>query len=200
MAKKGGRPSKYQTDVEPRLEEVRQWAKAGATNKEMAAALGISVDTFCVYQNEFSEFSEAIRMGRMSGVPEVKTALLKLALGFEATETETEAEPGEDGKMHPVSTTITKRQIPPNLKAIEAYLRNASEEWADMDSTTRMVKEAEAELKRMMASMQGFRGWGTPGCRTSIARRSGSRAGRWCWRRGWPGTASSGARGAGRPS
>ena len=156
MAKKGGRPSKYQTDVEPRLEEVRQWAKAGATNKEIAAALGISEPTFYEYQEQFPEFPKSIREGRMAGAAEVKTALLRLAVGFEATDTETKAEPGEDGKMHPVSTKITKRQVPPDIKAIEAYLRNAADEWSDVDSATRMVKEAEAELKRMMASMQGF--------------------------------------------
>ena len=157
MAKsKGGRPSKYKSDVEPRLEEVRQWAKAGATNREIAAALSVDESTFYDYQNRFPEFSEAIRQGRMSGVPEVKTALLRLAVGMEVTETVTTVEPGEDGKMHPVRSHITKKQLPPDLKAIETYLRNSADEYTDMDATTRMVKEAEAELKRMMASMQGF--------------------------------------------
>ena len=155
--KKGGRPHKYESEVQPRLEEVRQWAKAGATNREIAAALGITDSTFYDYQNTFSEFSDTIRNGRMAGAAEVKTALLKLAVGFEATDTETKAEPGEDGKMHPVSTKILKRQVPPDIKAIEAYLRNAADEWSDTDSAARAVKEAEAELKRMMASMQGFR-------------------------------------------
>lgn len=155
-AKPKGRPSKYETDVEPRLEEVRQWAKAGATNKEIAAALGLSEQSFYNYQADYLEFFESIRQGRMSGAAEVKTALLRLAVGFEATDTETKVEPGEDGKMHPVASVITKRQVPPNLKAIEAYLRNTADEWSDVDSTAKMVKEAEAELKRMMATMQGF--------------------------------------------
>ena len=153
---KGGRPSKYETHVLPRMEEVRQWAKAGATNREIAAALAIDESVLYDYQNRYPEFSKAITEGRMAGAAEVKTALLRLATGFEATDTETKAEPGEDGKMHPVSTKITKRQVPPDIKAIEAYLRNAADEWSDVDSATRMVKEAEAELKRMMASMQGF--------------------------------------------
>lgn len=152
---KGGRPSKW-AQVEPRLEEVRQWAKAGATNREIAAALGIDESVLYDYQARYPEFTNALREGRMSGAAEVKTALLRLAVGFEATDTETKVEPGEDGKMHPVSSVITKRQVPPNLKAIEAYLRNTADEWSDVDSTAKMVKEAEAELKRMMASMQGF--------------------------------------------
>ena len=153
---KGGRPSKWGTHVEPRLEEVRQWAKAGATNREIAAALGIDESVLYDYQRRYPEFTKTITEGRMSGAAEVKTALLKLAVGFEATDTETKVEPGEDGKMHPTASKITKRQVPPDIRAIEAYLRNAADEWSDVDSASRMVKEAEAELKRMMASMQGF--------------------------------------------
>ena len=153
---KGGRPSKWSTHVEPRLEEVRQWAKAGATNREIAAALGIDESVLYDYQRQYPEFTKTITEGRMSGAAEVKTALLKLAVGFEATDTETKVEPGEDGKMHPTASKILKRQVPPDIRAIEAYLRNAADEWSDVDSASRMVKEAEAELKRMMASMQGF--------------------------------------------
>lgn len=154
--KKGGRPSKYETHVAPRIEEVRQWAKAGATNREIAAALAIDESVLYDYFKKFPDFSKTITEGRMAGAAEVKTALLRVALGFEATDTETVVEPGDDGKMHPTKSRIMKRQVPPDLRAIEAYLRNAADEWSDMDSTSRMVKEAEAELKRMMTSMQGF--------------------------------------------
>jgi hypothetical protein len=155
--KKGrGQPSKWGTHVEPRLEDVRQWAKAGATNKEIAAALGINIDTFCVYQNQYPEFSEAIREGRMSGAAEVKTALLKLAVGFNATEAEEIIMKDENGAVTGRKQTKRTRAVAPDLKAIEAYLRNTADEWSDLDSASRMVKEAEAELKRMMASMQGF--------------------------------------------
>ena len=98
--KKGGRPSKYETHVEPRIEEVRQWAKAGATNREIAAALGIDESVLYDYTKKFPEFSKAMTEGRMAGAAEVKTALLRLAVGYEVKETETKAEPGEDGKMH----------------------------------------------------------------------------------------------------
>lgn len=152
---KAGKPSKW-PQVEARLEEVRQWAKAGATNREIAAALGIGERTFYDLSGQYPQLPQAVQEGRMAGAAEVKTALLKLAVGFEATDTETKAEPGEDGKMRPVSTKIMKRQVPPDMRAIEAYLRNAADEWSDCDSAARAVKEAEAELKRMMASMQGF--------------------------------------------
>lgn len=153
---KGGRPSRYEADVQPRLGEVTQWAKAGSTNREIAAALGITEQTFYNYQNEFLEFFEAIRQGRMSGVPEVRAALFKLATGSITPSVEEVTFKDERGAV--TGSKVIKRQtaVPPDLKAIETYLRNAAEEYSDSDSATRAVKEAEAELKRMMASMQGF--------------------------------------------
>lgn len=154
--KKGGRPSRYEAEVQPRLDEVRQWAKAGATNKEIAAALGITEQTFYNYQSEFLEFLESIRGGRMSGVPEVRAALFKLATGSILPSVEEVTFKDEKGVV--TGSKVVKRQtaVPPDLKAIETYLRNAADEYTDSDSATRAVKEAEAELKRMMASMQGF--------------------------------------------
>ena len=153
---KGGRPSKYESDVQPRLKEVRKWAKAGATNREIAAGLGITESTFYDYQDRFSEFSEAVKGGRMTGVPEVKAALFKLATGFIAPTAEKVTFKDERGNV--TGSKLIERQtaVPPDLKAIETYLRNAAEEYSDCDGATRKVKEAEAELKRMMASMQGF--------------------------------------------
>lgn len=152
----GGRPSKYRTHVQPRLEDIRQWAKAGSTNYEMACALDVSITAFQDYLTKFSELKEAVREGRMTGVPEVRRALLDRALGCEITETETVMAKGEDGRLHPVSTKVTKKKMAPDISAIQLYLRNASEEWRDTDATTQAVKEAEAELKRAMAEMQGF--------------------------------------------
>ena len=73
--RKGGRPSKW-AEVEPRIEEVRQWAKAGATNREIAAALGLGERTFYDMMGQYPQFSQTITEGRMAGAAEVKTALL----------------------------------------------------------------------------------------------------------------------------
>lgn len=157
--KRTGRPDKYESLVEPRLDEVRKWARDGATNEEIAGGLGIARSTMQRYLNDYQDFSDAIRYGKMEGVMEVKASLLKRATGYFEEERETVVVLGKDGKPDPEKqpkTKIVRRHYPADLNAISMYLRNATEGWSDMDETTRMVKEAEAELKRMMASMQGF--------------------------------------------
>lgn len=151
-----GRPGKYETHVEPRLEDIRQWAKAGSTNCEIACALDLHISTFQGYLAKYPDLKEAVRQGRMTGVPEVRRALLDRALGCEITETETIMARDADGKLKPTSTKVTKKRLAPDISAIQLYLRNASEEWRDTDAATQAVKEAEAELKRVMAEMQGF--------------------------------------------
>lgn len=166
MAKKAGRPDKYGTLVEPRLDEVMAWARNGATNDEIAGGLGIARSTMQRYLNEYQDFSDAIREGKREGIMLVKAALLRRATGYDYEEKELVTTLGPDGKADlskPPKLKTYKRHVPADLNAVAMYLRNSSEEWSDMDSTTRMVKEAEAELKKAMATMQGFRcipAWG----------------------------------------
>lgn len=53
-----GRPGKYETHVLPRLDEIVDWCRNGATNAEIAERLGIAMSSFCDYQNKHVEFSE----------------------------------------------------------------------------------------------------------------------------------------------
>lgn len=79
------RPNKYDTHVAPRLCEVKDWARNGVSNKEIAKKLGISIDSFCLYQKKFSEFSEAIKNTREAVDGQVENALLQAALNGNTT-------------------------------------------------------------------------------------------------------------------
>ncbi|MDE6586145.1 MAG: transposase [Clostridia bacterium] len=74
------RPSKYETHVAPRLEEIKDWCRNGATDKEIAKRLGISEDSFYKYKNEFSEFSESLKENKEVVDGKVENALLQNAL------------------------------------------------------------------------------------------------------------------------
>ena len=74
------RPSKYHTHVEPRLNEIRAWARDGATDEIIAKRLYISIASFYVYKKEFIELSESLTPARVYD-DEVVDALHKNTLG-----------------------------------------------------------------------------------------------------------------------
>ena len=79
------RPSKYETHVAPRLEEIKDWVRNGATDKVISERLGISEDSFYEYKKEFSEFSESLKKNKEICDAEVEGALHKAALGGNIT-------------------------------------------------------------------------------------------------------------------
>lgn len=74
------RPSKYQTHVAPRLQEIKSWARDGATEEEIAKRLRIAISTLYEYKKEFSEFSESLTPARVYD-DEVVNSLHKNTLG-----------------------------------------------------------------------------------------------------------------------
>ena len=74
------RPSKYETHVAPRLEEVKDWVRNGATDLEIAKRLGISESTYFEYKKEYSEFSESLKETKEYIDGQVENALLQNAL------------------------------------------------------------------------------------------------------------------------
>lgn len=84
-----GRPSKYDTEVKPRFDEIIEWLQAGATDKEIAENLGINKSTICDYKNKYPEFREIYKKGRRMPVQAIKAALYKKATGFVYSEKKT---------------------------------------------------------------------------------------------------------------
>ena len=83
---KQGRPNKYDSDVKPRFEEIKEWLKLGATDKEIAENLGINKATLCEYKKKYPEFSKLIKIGRKTPVLAIKAALYKRAVGYDYEE------------------------------------------------------------------------------------------------------------------
>lgn len=146
-----GRPSKYDEYVKPYLKQIAEWKKSGATDKEISDALGIALSTFSDYKNQYSELSDALRMGRQTVVLNVKAALYKKAIGFEYEEMEGIK---KEGKV--VSTRIMKRYSPPDTTAAAMLLRNYEEEWRDKDSVQTDFKRQEIEIKKALAEANNF--------------------------------------------
>lgn len=84
MAKKG-RKNKYDTHVKPRFNEITEWLKSGASEKEIWNNLGIVKSTFYEYKNKYKDFSNLLK-NRESPVEEIKAAMFKRAKGFQYSE------------------------------------------------------------------------------------------------------------------
>lgn len=151
-----GRPELYSTKVEPRMKEIEEWARAGATYSEMAAALGIASSTFSKYIEQYIELRRVVSEAQMSGVPAVKMALFKRCLGYDYEERKSYTKRDEETGKETFYTEITVKHVAPDVSAIGMYLRNCGENWMDRDKFTVSMKEEEMKLRRMIAEAQSF--------------------------------------------
>lgn len=154
MAKRG-RPNAYDTLIKPKLNEIISWARAGATNAEICSALGIAPSTFQDHLAKNTDFSESLKEARLSGVPAVKMALYKRAVGFEYEEKKVSLKKDDDGITRQYIETI-KKQALPDVGAIQTFLRNNTEDFRDRDKETYDFKKMELELRKLMAEHNNF--------------------------------------------
>lgn len=141
---KKGRPSKYESNVKPRFEEIKEWLKAGATDKEIAENLGVNQKVFCKYKNDFAELNELIKNGRKKVVVEIKAALYKRATGF----TYTEKKVTESEKNGRTVEIYTKAALPDPASAMILLKHWDKEGGWTQDPQQLELKKQELELKK----------------------------------------------------
>ena len=144
---KGGRPSKYETDVKPRFAEITEWLNAGATDKEIAENLGLNKSTFCEYKKQYSELNELVKNGRRKAVQAIKAALFRRATGFQYEEkTVTDSE-----KNGLTVQTVTKTALPDPACAM-ILLKHWDKEggWTN-DPASLALKKEELEIRKKQA-------------------------------------------------
>ena len=150
-----GRPSKYETEVKPHLEEIENAVRSGATDKEIADAFGISVSSIYEYKKKHKEFSKAFARGRERIVFEIKAALLKKALGFEYEEEKRVGRKDKDGE-NIILVEKYRRYSAPSETAAAMLLRNYDENWRDNDKASAEIKKQETELRKAIAAANNF--------------------------------------------
>lgn len=149
-----GRPNAYKERIEPRKDEIIEWAKAGATNKEIAVALGISYSTFLEHVSKHPDFSDSLKDARLAGVPMVKLALYRRAVGYDYEEVDS-SETVDDGVVK-VTTRVVKKHALPDVGACQVFLRNNTNDFRDRDKLTYDFKQMEIELKKQIAERDNF--------------------------------------------
>jgi transposase-like protein len=122
----GAAVSKYDPELHPRT--VKFLASRGATNVEMADALGITTVTLWNWANKHPEFGDAISQGKLEMFdPKVERSLAERALGYYVDVEELKVIGDE-----PVIVTVRK-YFPPDVTAIIFFLKNRlGYKWRDV--------------------------------------------------------------------
>ncbi|MGA4517398.1 helix-turn-helix domain-containing protein [Solibacillus silvestris] len=149
------RPTKYDTEIKPHLDDIRKAVEAGATVEEIAKAFNIAPSSIYKYKKEKKEFSDAFARGREKVCIEIKAALLKKALGFEYEEEKRVGKKDKDGE-NIVLVEKYKRYSPPSETAAAMLLRNYDSEWLDRDNVSTNIKKQELELRTAIAECNNF--------------------------------------------
>lgn len=150
-----GRPSRYDSEIKPHIEEIRKAVESGATVEEVAKAFGIAVSTLHKYKAEKKELADAFARGREKIVFEIKGALLKKALGFEYEEEKRVGRKDKDGE-NIILVEKYKRYSVPSETAAAMLLRNYDKDWKDNDNSTAALRQQEMELKKAIAESNNF--------------------------------------------
>ena len=106
-------------------ERAGEYAAKGLNNREIAAQLDISEDTFYVYQRQYPEFAEAVALGRLAIEDKAAGCLMKLAMGDCFVVTVKHSASGRETK--------TVRRLAPDLKAIIRWLERNKQYAADRE-------------------------------------------------------------------
>lgn len=145
---KTGRKSAYEEKIKSRFKDIEKWLKGGATEKQIAAALGISESTWFKYKAEKKEFADFIKtVDRTEIVLDLRSALLKKAMGFSYEEKKQYITMDEDGRKKTHTELYTKQALP-DVAALNLALKNYDREnWAN-DPQMLELKRQEMELRK----------------------------------------------------
>ena len=129
-----GKPSKYQTHVQPYLDKIADWVSKGAAQDEIAKNLHITKSTLALYlkkgrdgEKPYSELSE--RFARAAEIPDdnVEAALYKRACGYTWVEEIEEEKLDRNGNIVLLKRT-RKVDVPPDPTSAMFWLTNRRKE------------------------------------------------------------------------
>lgn len=149
-----GRNGKYETHVKPFFEKIEEMLNKGASEKQVAEALGISYASFNNYKRDFPELNELCSKPRTELIGELRSALVKKALGFTYEEKKQYITEDEDGKKRK-HTEITTKQALPDTTAIFGALNIYDPDYVK-DKKQHELKQQELELRKMIAETKDW--------------------------------------------
>lgn len=120
---KGGRPSSYKSEF---AEQAKKLARLGATDKEMADFFEVGEKTLNNWKQDFPEFLQSLKEGKLLADAEVSSKLFHRATGYEHEDVDIRVVAGEI-----VKTPLIKH-YPPDTTACIFWLKNRQpDKWRD---------------------------------------------------------------------
>ena len=104
--------SRYDSDILPRLSDIKEWIIQGDSVREICKKLVISPDSWYRYCNDHETLSELVVMGKSVLNNEVEKSLIKLCTGYEYEELKTIVEEDKSGKKHTRIEKTKRHQRP----------------------------------------------------------------------------------------
>ena len=156
-----GRDGKYKTHIKPHFEKIREWLDGGASEKQVAEALGVSYASWNNYKKDHSELDEICKKPRVPIVLDLRSTLVKKAIGFTYEEKEQyikqeldpiTKKPIGNPIMH---TKIVTKQSLPDTTALFGALNLYDEDYVK-DRKQYELKQQELELRRLAAEMKDW--------------------------------------------
>lgn len=150
-----GRRNLYDTNIKPNFERIDKMLNDGASEKQCAEALGVSYPSWNKYKAKYKEFDELCRKPRTHLIDDLRSALVKRALGFTYEEKKQYIKEDEDGNKAKY-TEITTKYALPDVAAINLSLKNYDKDnWAN-DPQALELKKQELELRKSIAEMKDW--------------------------------------------
>lgn len=150
-----GRIGKYESNVKPYIEQIKQWRRNGATDEQICEQLDISKDAFYNYAKKYAEFNDALKKSRADFVNDLKGELARIAFKHELKTTKIYTTVDSEGKEKK-HTEVTSKEVDGDIAAIQILLKNLDRDnWADNPQLLK-IKQQELELKKMLAEANNF--------------------------------------------
>ena len=143
-----GRKNKYETHVKPYLDKIAFWYQT-MTEAQIAARLGICVDSFEKYKREHEELTDCLRNSKQQLISDLKETLKKKAKGYEYEETKTTIRQENDKEVKVIEKY--KKYAHPDTAAIHLLLKNLDDSWRNDDKSTMEIKREQTDIAKKRA-------------------------------------------------